>query len=205
MARYGQAFKDKAVARLLPPESAAPSKVAREVGVGVDTLERWRSEALSKPARERTWTAAARCDAVLGTAAMDEAGKSAWCRANGVCPQDLVNWRQSATQALAEPEEARASPSQTKQDRRRIKELERELRRKNAALARRKIVGWEVHASDDSLHAAHLVRRTALVEGIATMASSPCCKVTTAQRSSPRPCWRCCIGWASSRRTPARG
>jgi transposase len=98
-------------------------------------LERWRSEALSKPARERAWTAAARFDAVLTTAAMDEAAKSAWCRANGVYLQDLTAWRQSATQALANPEELRASPNQTKQDRRRIKELERDLRRKNAALA----------------------------------------------------------------------
>ena len=32
----------------------------------------------------------------------------------------------------------------------------------------RKIVGWEVHDSDDADHAAHLVRRTALAEGIAT-------------------------------------
>jgi putative transposase len=37
----------------------------------------------------------------------------------------------------------------------------------------RKIVGWEVHDSDDSLHAAHLVRRTALAEGIATLATKP--------------------------------
>ncbi|GAC1544397.1 MAG: hypothetical protein NVS2B4_22460 [Ramlibacter sp.] len=37
----------------------------------------------------------------------------------------------------------------------------------------RKIVGWEVHDSDDSLHAAHLVRRAALAEGIATMAVKP--------------------------------
>jgi len=36
---------------------------------------------------------------------------------------------------LAQPEEARASPQQTKHDRRRIKELERELRRKEKALA----------------------------------------------------------------------
>jgi len=41
---------------------------AREVGVGTDTLEHWRSEALSKAARERPWTAAARFDAVLTTA-----------------------------------------------------------------------------------------------------------------------------------------
>jgi putative transposase len=37
----------------------------------------------------------------------------------------------------------------------------------------RKIIGWEVHDSDDSQHAAHLVRRTALAEGIAAMTSKP--------------------------------
>jgi hypothetical protein len=128
-------FKDRAVARLLPPEAAAAEDVAREIGVGAGTLERWRSEALSGPARERAWTAVARLDAVVATAGMDEAGKSGWCRANGVFPQQLAAWRQSATQALAAPEEARASPQQTRQDRRRIKELERELRRKDKALA----------------------------------------------------------------------
>jgi transposase len=135
VARYGKGFKDRAVARLLPPESASVEGVALEIGVSVDTLERWRSDALSRPARERVWTAAARLESVLRTAALDEAGKSAWCRTNGVYPQDLEQWRQAATQALADPEEARASPQQTKQDRRRIKELERELRRKDKALA----------------------------------------------------------------------
>ena len=37
----------------------------------------------------------------------------------------------------------------------------------------RKIVGWKVPASDDSDHAAHLVRRTALAEGIATLKTKP--------------------------------
>ena len=37
----------------------------------------------------------------------------------------------------------------------------------------RKIVGWEVHDADDSDHAAHLVRRTALAEGIAGLAAKP--------------------------------
>ncbi len=35
------------------------------------------------------------------------------------------------------------------------------------------LTGVEVHATDDSVHAAHLVRRTALAEGIATMLSKP--------------------------------
>lgn len=123
------------MARLLPPESATVEAVAREIGVGVATLERWRSDALSRPARERAWTAAARFEAVLTTAVLDESARNAWCREHGVYPQDLAQWRQAATQALATPEEARASPLQTKQDRRRIKELERELRRKEKALA----------------------------------------------------------------------
>ena len=37
----------------------------------------------------------------------------------------------------------------------------------------RKIVGWEVHDSDHSDHAVHLVRRTALAEGIAAMTDKP--------------------------------
>jgi transposase len=128
-------LKNRAVARLLPPESAPLEVVAREIGVGADTLARWRSEALAEPARERTWTAAARLEAVITTATMDEAARSVWCREHGVYPQQLQQWRDSATQALAEPEEARASPQQTKHDRRRIKELERELQRKDKALA----------------------------------------------------------------------
>ncbi len=123
------------MARLLPPESAALEAVSREVGVSVDTLERWRSESLGKPTRERVWTASARLEAVITTAAMDDAARNAWCRQHGVYAQQLQQWREAATQSLAEPEEARASPQQTQLDRRRIKELERELRRKEKALA----------------------------------------------------------------------
>ena len=37
----------------------------------------------------------------------------------------------------------------------------------------RKIVGWEVHDSDHADHAAHLVRRAALAEGIAALGTKP--------------------------------
>ncbi len=120
---------------MLPPESASPEDVSRDLGVSAATLERWRSDALSRPARERAWTAAARFDAVITTASMDEATRNAWCRENGVYPEELSRWREAATQALAEPEEARASPLETKADRKRIQTLERELRRKDKALA----------------------------------------------------------------------
>ncbi|MBV8501369.1 MAG: hypothetical protein JO006_06610 [Paucibacter sp.] len=120
---------------MLPPESAPPEVVSREIGVGVSTLEKWRSQSLGKPAQDKVWTAAARLQAVIATAAMDEVTRNAWCRENGLYAHQLQQWKDSATQSLAAPEESRASPSQTKADRRRIKELERELRRKESALA----------------------------------------------------------------------
>jgi hypothetical protein len=66
---------------------------------------------------------------------MNEADKSAWCRASGVYPADLGKWRACRTTALADPEDARASPQATRADRKRIKELERDLLRKDRALA----------------------------------------------------------------------
>ena len=121
MARYSDEFKERAVVRLLPPESAEISRVSQEIGVSVATLERWRADA--------------RLEAVIATAAMDEAQRNAWCREKGIFPSDLEQWRESAMAALAQPAEARATPQETKQDRRRIKELEKDLRRKEKALA----------------------------------------------------------------------
>jgi hypothetical protein len=120
---------------LLPPESAAITAVSQEIGVSVATLERWRADALSLPARERAWTAAARLQAVIATAAMDEAQRSAWCREQGVYPTELQQWKENATAALSEIPEERASPQETRDARKRVKELERDLRRKEKALA----------------------------------------------------------------------
>jgi transposase-like protein len=64
MARYGRAFKERAVARLLPPESSPVEAVSRELGVSISTLERWRADAMSQPQGKRIWTAGARLEAV---------------------------------------------------------------------------------------------------------------------------------------------
>jgi len=50
MARYGQAFKDRVVARLLPPEGVSVQEVSREIGVGVSTQELWRAAGTRAPA-----------------------------------------------------------------------------------------------------------------------------------------------------------
>lgn len=123
------------MARLLPPESASLTDVAREFGVSVQTLQKWRDAALSPPAAAQAWTPAARFEALLTTAAMDEQQRNAWCRANGVYPQQLIEWRQAATEALGSAASERSSPAQAKAQQRRIKQLERDLRRKDKALA----------------------------------------------------------------------
>lgn len=134
MARYGQAFKDKAVARLLPPESADLDVVSREVGVSAGTLERWRADALASGRKSGGWTPAARLEAVITTASMSEVDKSVWCRAQGLFPSELDEWRQTATASLGAPEAA-ATSAANRAERRRMKALERELLRKDKALA----------------------------------------------------------------------
>jgi transposase-like protein len=124
------------VARLLPPESAAVEVVSREIGVSVATLERWRAQALAEPGDMtgvQRWTPAARLEAVIATAAMDEATRSAWCREHGLYAADLEAWRRDAIAGLGDPRAS--SATEARQDRRRVKELERELHRKDKALA----------------------------------------------------------------------
>ena len=121
------------MARLLPPESSAVEAVSREVGVSTATLERWRAEALANGpgGGSQRWTAAARLQAVIATAAMDEATRSAWSREQGLYPAELDAWKQDAIAGLGEPRAA--SAVEARQDRRRVKELERELHRKDKA------------------------------------------------------------------------
>ena len=67
---------------------------------------------------------------------MDEASRNAWCREKGIYPQDLQKWRDAATQGVADPEEdSQKVQRATQATRRRVKELGRDLRRKEKALA----------------------------------------------------------------------
>lgn len=134
MARYGDRFKARAVARLLPPESAPLDRLSTELGISASTLERWRSEALAVGTPRAEWSSAARFDALLATAAMSEEERSSWCRSKGIFPSDLDEWRSAARMALEAPD-AHGESADSAAQRRRIRELERDLRRKEKALA----------------------------------------------------------------------
>ena len=112
------------VTRLRILAAVRDRELACFAGGPLPCVERCRREALSKSARERAWTAAARSDAVLSIAVMDEAAKSAWCCANGLFPLPLSSLAArrhlSATQALDQrwasaqrPVPARCKPSGT--------------------------------------------------------------------------------------------
>ena len=76
MVRYAEILENRAIAKLLPLEGASMSAIEKESGVTVQTSERWRDEAQSRPARGRTWAAGARLEAIITMAALDEAGES---------------------------------------------------------------------------------------------------------------------------------
>ena len=63
--------------------------VSREVGVLVQTVERWCEDAQPIPARGWTCYSASRVEAVITVAAPYEVGKSVWCREHGVFPPEL--------------------------------------------------------------------------------------------------------------------
>jgi len=105
--------------------------VQRRWSVGVRT--RWPMESGDRTGGGQRWTAAARLQALITTAGMDEATRSGWCREQGLYPAELAAWQQDAIAGLGEPRAV--STAEARQNRRRVKDLERELHRKDRALA----------------------------------------------------------------------
>ena len=78
----------------------------------------------------------ARFEAVLESAAMNAEQTAEYCRRRGLYPEQLAAWRRDCEQAGAASQQARqGEAAELKAQRARIRELERELRRKEAALA----------------------------------------------------------------------
>ena len=145
MARtYSPEFKADLLAKMLPPNNVSVPKLAQETGVPKDTLYCWRAKARAEdhersdpgPQPAQEWSSKARFTAVLETAAMNAEETAAYCRRRGLYPEQLATWRHDCEQAgrLCK-QERRREAEELKTQRSRIRELERELQRKNAALA----------------------------------------------------------------------
>jgi transposase-like protein len=128
---------------MLPPNNKTIKELAQEEGISEVTLYNWRKAARAEgrlmPDGDRTpagWSAADKFAAVVETAALNEAELSAYCRQKGLYPEQSRQWREACEQANDWDRTQNQRLKETrKADERRIKELERELRQKEKALA----------------------------------------------------------------------
>ena len=134
---YSAAFKARVVKRLVGPQAVSATQLAEAVGVPQPTLSRWVRELRSGEAMPRRShagrTGAEKLRVVQAAAALDEAALGALLRREGLQMADLTAWRQAAEQALdAKPTRPKPGASV---EAKRVQELERELARKERALA----------------------------------------------------------------------
>lgn len=149
---YSETIKARMLRRMVGPGAVSANALARETGISQSALSKWMREAGSvramlekgkpptseskheaKPAkRPQDWTAKDKLRAVVETAELDEQDLGEYVRCNGLHREQLEQWRGDAEAALEGPRaKRRRSGAETK----RVKELERELRKKDKALA----------------------------------------------------------------------
>jgi len=145
--RYSEAFKAKMVQRMLGPRAVSANALSSEIGVHQPTLSRWLRSArdtmpimsnrprpssgspLAPSARRpEDWKPEERLRAVVEAAGLREAELGEFLRRSGLHEATLAEWRATALEALGP---RRPSGKEGK----RVRELERELRRKERALA----------------------------------------------------------------------
>lgn len=146
MRQYSDVFRSRMVERMVGPGAVSANALALEVGVSQNSLSRWLREARSlqgmsetskgpRKVRERSkkkWSGAEKLRIVMEASALTGSDLGALLRREGVHEAELREWRAAAEAALQEASRSKAKPSN---ELRRIKELERELDRKERALA----------------------------------------------------------------------
>ena len=112
-------------------------------GVSVSTIYKWRQEAKERgepvPGKKDTtenWSAEAKLATVMATGAMTETQLSQYCREKGLYAEQIKRWKKDALSGFAGVQSNQQKIKETaKQDKKKIKQLEAELRRKEKALA----------------------------------------------------------------------
>lgn len=141
MVRYSEERREALVRRMLSGEISIAA-LARESGVTEMTLYRWRNrlqgkdEPVSKSKKQDRLSAGQKLAVVTQTAQLNEAELSEYCRKKGLYPEQVKSWRSQAEQAMSGAMVSGKEHRQAlKEARGRQEKLERELRRKEKALA----------------------------------------------------------------------
>jgi len=140
---YSAERKEAVLRRMMPPENKAVSELARETGITEQTLYTWRrqlkDQGMPVPGDGKNpegWSSEDKFAVVLETAALNEAELAEYCRRKGLDAEQIAAWREACRSANANAgEQARSCREQSKQDKKRIRQLEKELNRKEKALA----------------------------------------------------------------------
>jgi len=147
--RYTAAFREWAVAQMMPPCNRAVVEMARDTGVTTNTLRTWQDAARaegkmmarsSKPAER--WSSSDKFQMVLEAASLSEVERSAYCRRKGVYPEQIAQWRQACELANGPTTNpVAASPEAVRAQGQRLKQVERDLAEARALLVLRKKAG----------------------------------------------------------------
>ncbi len=143
MPRYSEERKAAVLQKLLPPNNQPVPRVSKEEGISEVTLYTWRTqvkeEGIPVPGSGKQtddWPAEARFSTVVETATMTELELSEYCRSKGLYPEQIRSWKKACIQgAQSDEKQKKRRQIEAKQDKKRIKVLESELRRKEKALA----------------------------------------------------------------------
>ena len=144
MNRHALERKEAVCRQLLSPECVPLPQLAKETGIGESTLYTWRlklRQTTGAPVPKsgksiKHWSSAEKFAVVLEAAPLNATELAEYARRKGLYVEHIQAWTAACRQAngtlLERPEALR---EQTRLDKKRIQELERELRRKEKALA----------------------------------------------------------------------
>lgn len=140
---YSPERREAVLKKMLPPDQRSIPELAREEGISEPTLYAWRTKARNQgrlmPDSNNTpqgWSSRDKFTAVMETASMSKAEVAEYCRSKGIHTSQIDTWREACMQANDWDRESNAQlKSATKAADKRTKKLERELLRKEKALA----------------------------------------------------------------------
>lgn len=141
--KYPKQRREAVLKKLLPPNNRTVAEIAREEGLSEATVYNWRKQARQSGQLlpdhgngPEGWSSQDKFNAVLETAVLSEAELGEYCRKRGIYPEQIQRWRQSCESANEQEERLQKRTRQAvKAEKKRTRELERELKRKEAALA----------------------------------------------------------------------
>lgn len=141
MSRYSKDKKAHALGLMSPPQNLPVAEVSKRTGISEPTLYGWRNQARANGRvvpgdgnNAEDWKPEDKFAVVVETMGLAEAELAEYCRRKGLYVEQVDRWRIACLQANAGPSE-RVSAATLAEERKRSKQLEKELRRKEKALA----------------------------------------------------------------------